>query len=324
MIKTASPMQDLYPDNSVILAPLSGFTDLPFRISARRFGCRCAFTEMIDAGSLAFGTAKTIRFLDRAPEEDWLGVQLVGSEPDTLSKAVDIINTREFSVIDFNMGCPAPKVARKGEGAMLPLRPDDALRAFNAIVKHSKFPVSAKIRIQDEEDPAPTLKFVKTLEDAGAQAVTIHGRVKKAFYSGPVFHEIISEIRENVNIQIIANGGIMNLASYNKLREESGCSCVMLARGAMGNPWIFKEISESRTIIPTPEELCEEMRKHIMHMVEYYGEFLAMKIARKIVLDYLKGRGYPHSIKCPVSHMDSVKDFEDLLSQVAACTPALT
>ena len=316
-------MENIYPDNSVILAPLSGFTDLPFRTSARRFGCRCAFTEMIDAGSLVFGTAKTIRFLDRAEDEDWLGVQLVGSEPDILASAVNILNSRNFSVIDFNMGCPAPKVAKKGEGAMLALRPDDALKAFDAIVKNSKFPVSAKIRILDEEDPCPTLEFVKRLTDAGARAVTIHGRIRKAFYSGPVFHEIISEIRKSVNIQIVANGGVMNLDSYNKLREESGCSCVMLARGAMGNPWIFKEISEGRNIIPSTEELCDEMRKHIMHMVEYYGEFLAMKIARKNVLDYLKGRGYPRALKCGVSQMSSVKDFELILSQIAQCQPAL-
>lgn len=317
-------MQNLYPDNSVILAPLSGFTDLPFRISARRFGCRHAFTEMIDAGSLAFGTEKTIRFLDRAPEEDWLGVQLVGSAPDHLAKAVNILNTREFSVIDLNMGCPAPKVAKKGEGAMLALRPDDALKAFEAIAKISRFPVTVKTRIQDEKDPGSTIKFVKMLENAGAKAVTIHGRIKKAFYSGPVFHDIIAAIRENVNIQIIANGGVMNLASYDRLREESGCSCVMLARGAMGNPWLFKEIAEGHAIIPSPGELCDEMRRHIMHMVGYYGENLAMKIARKIVLDYLKGRGYPRNIKCGVSHMDSVADFEGILSQIAASTPALT
>ncbi|OGV39883.1 MAG: hypothetical protein A2020_15805 [Lentisphaerae bacterium GWF2_45_14] len=316
-------MENIYPDNSVILAPLSGFTDIPFRTSARRFGCRYAFTEMIDAGSLVFGTAKTIKFLDRTEDEDWLGVQLVGSDPDILSRAVNILNNHEFSVIDFNMGCPAPKVAKKGEGAMLALRPDDALRVFEAISKNSKYPVSAKIRILDEQDPGPTLEFVRRLANAGARAVTIHGRIRKSFYSGPVFHEIIAEIRGAMNIQIVANGGVMDLKSYDELREKTGCSCVMVARGAMGNPWIFEEIEKRRCVIPSPIELTDEMRKHVLHMADYYGEALAMKIARKIVLDYLKGRGYQRSLKCGVSHMNSINDFETLLSEVRQSHPVI-
>jgi tRNA-dihydrouridine synthase B len=308
---------NIYPENSIILAPLSGYTDLPYRHSARRFGCKYCFTEMIDAGSLAYGNVKTTRFMDRGDEEEWLGVQLVGCNHERISRAVEILNQHDFDVLDFNLGCPVPKVAKKGAGAALGQNIDEAVKCFELIKKLSRHPLTAKIRILDEQDPAPTLRLVKGLTEAGAQAITIHGRIKSKFYSGPVYFDIIAAARETVKIQIIANGGITSAASYTEIREETGCDTVMLARGAMGNPWLFRELSDKNNYIPpTPMELCEELELHVMEMIDYYGETLALRIARKVILDYLKSRGFPGRIKSEVSFLHTIRDFTEFIKIV--------
>jgi tRNA-dihydrouridine synthase B len=308
---------NLYPPDTVILAPLSGYSDLPYRRSFRRFGCKYAFTEMIDAGSLAYGNDKTSRLMERGEDEPWLGAQLVGSNPDCIKKAVAILNSRDYDVLDFNLGCPVPKVAKKGAGAALGQNVDKALQLFEIIKSLSKHPVSAKIRILDDNDPQPTLKLVKGLVDAGAEAITIHGRIKKAFYSGPVFFDIIKAAREAVDIQVIANGGIMGLATYDEIREKTGCDCVMLARGAMGNPWLFKEIElREKYVPPNAEELANELETHILEMIDYYGETLALRVGRKTMLDYMRGRGFNGEIKSKVSFLSKKDDFLEFMKLI--------
>lgn len=301
----------IYPENSVILAPLSGFTDLPYRRSARRHGCRYAFTEMVDAGSLAMGNGKTDKMLKRGEEEPWLGTQLVGADHAHLAKAAEILNDMNFDVLDFNLGCPAPKVVRKGEGAKLAGNPEAAVKAFEVLARNSRFPLSAKIRILDESDPAPTLKLATLLRDAGAQTIIIHARVRSKFYAGPVFHDIISAVRETLSdIQIIANGGVVDLPTCRELRDATGCDSVMLARGAMGNPWIFDEIAtDIQWTPPSYAEFADEIFTHIKEMTEFHGLELGLKIARKIILDYMRGRGFARVLKTEVV---KIADIEDL------------
>ncbi len=307
----------LYPDNSIILAPLSGFTDLPYRNSMRRHGCQYAFTEMVDASSLAYGSERTEIMLRRAEHEPWLGVQLVGCHPERIAKAVDILNRYNFDVIDFNLGCPAPKVARKGAGAILGSNIDQAAALLEIIVKKSTRPVTAKIRILSEDDPAPTLALTQKLINAGAQAITVHGRIRQRYYAGPVHYDIIAAIRDNSSVQIIGNGNIMSRASYRQMRQLSGCSTVMVARGAMGNPWLFEELQTGDNYQPpTVTELLDEMQQHVMEMIPFYGEDLTMKISRKIILDYLKGRGFNGSLKARVSFLKQRRDFENFVEQL--------
>jgi tRNA-dihydrouridine synthase B len=268
---------------------------------------------MIDAGSLAYGNAKTTRFMDRGDDEDWLGVQLVGCHHERISKSVDILNQHNFDVLDFNLGCPVPKVAKKGAGAALGVKIDEAVKCFEIIEKLSQHPVTAKIRILDEQDPAPTLRLIKGLSEAGAQAITIHGRVKNKFYAGPVYFDIIAAAREATNIQIIANGGITSISTYDEIIEKTGCDTVMLARGAMGNPWLFRELSDNSYIPPTPEELCKELEQHVVEMIDYYGETLALRIGRKVILDYLKSRGFPGKFKAQVSFLHTSEDFTEFI-----------
>lgn len=306
----------IYPDDAVILAPLAGYTDIPYRLSARRHGCIYAFTEMIDISSLVHSPKRSVKFLKRDDSEKWLGVQLVGRKIDEMFKAVEIINEHNFDVLDLNMGCPTPKVAKKGKGAGLAREIDLAARIIEIMVQKSKLPVTAKIRIQDKTSPESTIYLAKQLESAGIQALTIHGRLYEAIYSGPCYAEIISAVRENLKIQVIANGGVFNKESYDTLRRDSGCSAVMVARGAMGNPWLFEEIKGLRDGLIETNEFVDEMHKHMCDIVSYHGEKFGMKIARKIILDYLKGRGYSGELKSRASKITTMDEFEIYLNEV--------
>lgn len=313
-----------YPENTLVMAPLSGYTDLPYRRSLRRHGCRYAFTEMIDAGSLAYNNPNAPRMLMRGEDEPWLGVQLVGADEDMLLKSVEILNSHPFDLLDFNLGCPVPKVAKKGAGAVLGRNIDEAARLLGLLVKHSRIPVTAKTRIISEDDPAPTVKLARKLEEAGAQTLTVHGRIRERIYSGPVFYEIIAAVREAVNIPVVVNGGIVGRASLENALRRSGCTVAMAARGAMGNPWLFEEVRNPDRRPPTPDELADEIAVHIGETTAFYGEEAGFRIARKIVLDYLRGRGYPGALRNRISFLKTRADLDEILGAVRFRGPVPT
>ena len=301
----------IYESSALILAPLSGFTDAPYRRSARRCGCRYAFTEMVDAASLTFAFERSKELLLRYEDEEFLGVQLLGGNADHIKEAVEKINQFHFDVLDFNLGCPVPKVAKKCAGAELALHYDDAMRCFDTVAKYSKFPVTAKLRILDMDDPEPTLKLCRGLVNCGAQALTVHGRVKKAFYSGTVHHHIIKAVHDTFpQIEVIANGGVNSVESYLKMKEATSCTRVMLATGAMGNPWLFRQLSDPEHYTPpTFEEWRTIIEEQSRGMVELYGPECAYRHARKIYHDYLKGRGFNGSLRATVSGTSSESDL---------------
>lgn len=305
----------IYSPDALILAPLSGFTDAPYRRSARRCGCRYAFTEMVDAASLTFAFDRSKDLLLRYDDEEFLGVQLLGGQTDHIRDAVEKINSFNFDVLDFNLGCPVPKVAKKCAGAELGLHYDDAVRCFETVVKHSRFPVTAKLRILDTEDPDPTLKLCRGLVDCGAQALTVHGRVKKAFYSGPVYFDIIKAVREAFpEIEVIANGGVHSVASYEEIKRRTGCTRVMLATGAMGNPWIFRQLRDPENYTPpAPEEWRSIIEEQTLGMVELYGDECAYRHGRKIFHDYLKGRGFNGALRAVASSTANAADLAEWL-----------
>jgi tRNA-dihydrouridine synthase B len=271
---------------------------------------------MIDIGALIYSTKRTRNPLERGSDESWLGVQLVGGKPDEIAKAVEIVNRHDFSVLDFNLGCPAPKVAKKGKGAGLAKEFDIAAYFADIMVKKSRFPVTAKIRIQDPIDPVPTILLSKKLQDVGIRAITIHGRTLEAIYSGPCHRHIIAAVQDELKIQVIANGGVTDVESYEILRKETGCGPVMIARGAMGNPWIFEFLNSTRVSLPTTEELSHEMETHFNELVEYYGEKVATKLSRKIILDYMEGRGFLSKLKCQVVKINSTDDFNKFMEEI--------
>ncbi len=309
----------LYPADAVIMAPLSGYTDVAYRRSMRRHGCRFAFTEMVDAASLTYARKRSEGMLRRDASEEFLGVQLVGGDPEQLRVALDVLNEYDFDVLDFNLGCPVPKVAKKGAGAALGRNVERALSLFSLFRERSRHVLSAKIRILSETDPAPTVALVRGLYALGARAVTIHGRVKEAFYSGPVHYEIIRAAAESVPVQIVGNGGIMNADSAGQMRRESGCGPIMVARGAMGNPWLFRELSDGTEFVPpTVAELLAEVEQHVREMTEEYGEAAAMRMARKMVHDYLRGRGFAGEFRSGASFLNTLADLHRFLAAAPA------
>jgi nifR3 family TIM-barrel protein len=302
----------IYEPDALIMAPLSGFTDAPYRRSARRCGCRYAFTEMVDAASLTFAFERSKDLLLRYDDEEFLGVQLLGGNADHIKEAVEKLNAFHFDVLDFNLGCPVPKVTKKCAGAELGLHYDEAVRCFDTVARYSKFPVSAKLRILDTEDPEPTLKLCRGLVNCGAQALTVHGRVRKAFYSGTVHHHIIKAVRESFpEIEVIANGGVNSVESYGKMKEMTGCTRVMLATGIMGNPWLFRQLKDPGNFTPPSfQEWRSIIEEQSRGMVELYGPECAYRHARKIYHDYLKGRGFNGSLRAVASGTSSESDLK--------------
>ena len=305
----------IYPENVLVMAPLSGYTDLPYRQSMRRCGCRFAFAEMIDAASLAYSPERALAMLRRGGDEDFLGVQLVGSDPEQLKTACGRLAGVEASVLDFNLGCPVPKVTKKQAGAALGRHIEKALQCFRVLKEYTGFRVTAKIRIVSEQDPEPTLDLVRGLTECGAEAITIHARTLEGFYTGTLHPEYIAMAHEAVpNQEIIANGGVKDLASYRWLREKSGVSRVMLAQGAMGNPWLFRILTGGAN--PTLSEWKEMILTHIREMCGLYGEASAMRQSRKIVHHYLKARGIPTLFRDRASYLTEYRQLEEMLTQV--------
>lgn len=303
-----------YPEGALLLAPLSGYTDLPYRRAARKCGCMYAFTEMIDAASLVYARKRTELMLLRGEDEPFLGVQLLGANVEHLKIAIDVLNEYAFDVLDFNLGCPVPKVAKKGAGAELGRHIDQALTCFSLFRERSRYPLSAKIRILDAENPAPTLILAEGLAELGAQAITVHGRVKEAFYAGPIAYGVIRQVREALpGVRIVANGGVTDRESFHRIRRETGCDAVMLARGAMGNPWLFRELSGDVNLPPTLAEWQEVMHTQIDEMISLYGERPAMRIARKILHDFFRGRGFRHEIRERISSLETETEFDEFL-----------
>ena len=320
------PQPFRYPDHALIMAPLSGFTDLAYRRAARKGGCHYAFTEMVDAASLAFANGNGEFLLLRGEEEEFFATQLVGADPEMLKRACAKLNERDFTLLDFNLGCPVPKVVKKGAGAALGQNIKSAHECFAVLSRESRFQLTAKLRILDALDPNPTLELCAGLVELGATALTIHGRTREHFYTGDVAFDIIRAVKEKFpQVQVIANGGVNSAETYRIMREKSGCDLVMLAQGIMGNPWLFRELSGVHNQPPTLEEWREMVLFHIREMIAVYGETSAMRQARKIVHDYLKGRGFPAALRAEASALSTFADLENLLAHAvpAAVTTSL-
>ena len=226
-----------------MLAPMAGVSDLPFRLIAREFGCPLAFTEMINARALSLRNAKTIRLLRSLPLDKPLGVQLLGHEPDALREALDALADYPYDVVDLNAACPVHKVTRKGEGAALLREPETLSRLVAALVKHAPVPVTVKIRSGWDNDSINAPETAKRIEAAGARAVCVHGRTRNQGYRGRADMSVIRAVKKAVAIPVIASGDAFSREAAARIAEETGCDAVMIARGALGNPWIFRDLA---------------------------------------------------------------------------------
>ena len=228
--------------NRYLLAPLAGISDSSFRCIAARQGASLVYTEMVSAKAMDQKNRNTKELLRFTDEEKPIGVQLFGHEPDVMERTVAALEPCGFDLIDINMGCPVPKVFKNGEGSALMKDPDLACALVAAACRQTQKPVTVKMRIGIDSEHVDPVDFAKRLEDAGAAAVTVHGRTREQYYSGPVHRDVIRDIKKVLSIPVIGNGDVKDLASAQRMFEETGCDAVMIGRGAIGNPWVFSQL----------------------------------------------------------------------------------
>ncbi|MBU1124660.1 MAG: tRNA dihydrouridine synthase DusB [Candidatus Omnitrophica bacterium] len=280
--------------SNLILAPLAGISDLPYRMLNRRFGAELAFIEMLNCRSLSHKSRRTKEMLATNPDDRPLGIQILGCEPRFILKALDVLRTYEFEVLDFNAACPAKKVVRRGEGAGLLKDPKKLKKLLELVVGNTKVPVTVKIRLGWDKDSVNAREVALLAEDAGVAGIFVHGRTKMQGYSGRVDYTHIAGVKKAVRIPVIASGDIMSAELAVKMRKETGCDGLAIARGGLGNPWIFKEIQsllrgEPVPARPSKEDIMKVMLEHLIACDRYYGERIGVIRFRKFFSWYTRG-----------------------------------
>ena len=242
-------------ENNVILAPMAGVTDLPFRLLCREQGAGCVVTEMVSAKAILYNNRNTKELMQIHPQERPAAIQLFGSDPDIMAQIAARIEDGPYDFIDVNMGCPVPKVVNNGEGSALMKNPKQAEKVLSAMVKAVKKPVTVKFRKGFNDTSVNAVEFAKMAEGSGVAAVAVHGRTREQYYSGKADWDIIRQVKEAVKIPVIGNGDIFTPQDAGRMMEETGCDGIMVARGAKGNPWIFRRINhylDTGEILPGP------------------------------------------------------------------------
>lgn len=273
---------------------MAGITDLPFRMLCRRFGAELAFVEMINCRSISHKSRKTRHMLSTLAEDKPLGVQILGCEEKYILKALEVLRAYKFDILNFNAACPAKKVVRRGEGSGLLQQPKKFAKILKLVVENSWLPVSVKIRAGWDKDSVNAKEIALLAQDCGVDALFIHGRTKTQAYSGQVDYNIIREVRKVLTIPLIASGDVFSGLLAKKMLDETGCDGLAIARGSLGNPWVFKEIREylqSGKIPSWPEkkDIAKVMLEHLDASIDFYGERNGVIIFRKFYSWYTKG-----------------------------------
>lgn len=308
-------------ENNIFLAPMAGVTDKPFRILCKEMGCGFVYTEMVSSKGLFYNSDKTKLMLDIDERELPVGVQLFGSDPKIMGEmAYEVSKDDKVSIIDINMGCPAPKIVKNCEGSALMKDPKLAYDIIYEASKKSLVPVTVKFRKGWDDDNINAVEFAKMAENSGASAVTVHGRTRVQMYEGSADWDIIRKVKQSVNIPVIGNGDVFSPEDAKRMLDETGCDGVLVARGAMGNPWIFKRIIHYLSTgemlpEPSPKERIDMAIRHTNMMVEYKGENIGVKEMRKHIAWYIKGLRNASSVKNMINTINSKEELiEALLS----------
>ena len=306
--------------NNLILAPMAGVTDLPFRLLCKEQGAGLLCMEMVSAKAILYKNRNTQALLTIDPRENPVSLQLFGSDPDIIAEIAHQIEDRPFDILDLNMGCPVPKIVNNGEGSALMKNPKLAGEIIEKTVKAIKKPVTVKIRKGFDDEHVNAVEMAKIAEASGAAAVAVHGRTREQFYSGKADWDIIRQVKEAVKIPVIGNGDLLTAEDVIAMEEQTGCDGFMIARGAQGNPWIFKQIlhymQTGETLArPTQHEVKEMMLRHARMQVEYKGGAIGIREMRKHVAWYTAG--FPHSAKlrAAINQVESLQALEQMLNE---------
>ena len=305
-------------DNNILLAPMAGVTDLPFRLLCREQEAGLVCMEMVSAKAILYKNKNTESLLTIHPQEGPVSLQLFGSDPKILSEMARQIEERPFSILDINMGCPVPKVVGNGEGSALMKQPKLVEEIVTAVVKAVKKPVTVKIRKGFNDTCVNAVEIARIAEQCGAAAVMIHGRTREQYYTGEADWEIIAKVKDKLSIPVIGNGDIKDGASAEAILRQTGCDGIMVGRAARGNPWIFRQIAaylQAVTVLPAPEK--EEIRatilRHAKMQLEYKGEYTGIREMRKHVSWYTAGMPDSARLRRTVNMVESFAALEELV-----------
>lgn len=304
--------------NNLILAPMAGVTDLPFRLLCKEQGAGLLCMEMVSAKAILYKNRNTESLLEIDPRENPVSLQLFGSDPEIISTIAHQIEERPFDILDLNMGCPVPKIVNNGEGSALMKNPKLAGEIIRETVKAIDKPVTVKIRKGFDDEHINAVEMAKIAEDAGAAAVAVHGRTREQFYSGRADWDIIRQVKEAVSIPVIGNGDLLTAEDVIAMEAQTGCDGFMIARGAQGNPWIFRQIlhyfeTGEHLAKPTLEEVTQMILRHARMMLEFKGEYIGIREIRKHAAWYTAG--YPNSarLRVAINNVESFEALEELL-----------
>ncbi|WP_394867066.1 tRNA dihydrouridine synthase DusB [Paraclostridium bifermentans] len=305
-------------DNKVFLSPMAGVTDLPFRLICKEQDCGMLYTEMINAKALCYDDQNTKKMLKIEEEEHPVAVQIFGSDPTFMGGAAEILNEYPNEILDINMGCPAPKVIKNGDGSALMKNPKLAEEVLKSVVKNSKKPVTLKIRKGWDDNNINAVEIAKIAEASGISALAIHGRTREQYYSGKADWDIIAKIKESINIPVIGNGDVFEVEDAINMINKTNCDAIMIGRGAQGNPWIFKRINhymKTGEILPEPtgEEKINTALKHLKLAIDEHGEYVAVREMRKHIAWYLKGLRGSARLRDEINKIESYEEVVNKL-----------
>ncbi len=305
-------------DNPIFLAPMAGVTDLPFRVLCKEMGCGLVYSEMVSAKGILYDNKNTTELLQVEQAERPTAIQLFGSDPKILGEMAKKIEPYPFDIIDVNMGCPAPKIVKNGEGSALTKTPALVGEIVKSLVKSQRKPVTIKFRKGFDDDHINALEIAKIAEANGAAAVAIHGRTREQYYSGKADWDIIRQIKQTVSIPVIGNGDVFTPQDAKALFDETGCDAIMVGRGAQGNPWLFSRILHyfaTGEILPEPnaKEKVEKALRHARMLIDYKGAYIGVREMRKHMAWYMKGLAGASELRGKMNTLNSYEEMEKLL-----------